>query len=208
MSGSERSQPLTPSTVEAIRMASISVLGVTTRRGYPIGSAVGSGSMMEQNSDTVAMRVAPLIFAVRDALYDSEGLEVLSMEWELEHAAGMEMVPEQLLIAGGGLEHGVGSHVCVLGWERGVIDPFKMDEYVSRVTKKIADIELAVEANELDYENTGVAVIRKFGDRLNKVLFVDMLDRQFQRAWDSLQIRQEHTKTQAVVTMEYHNDFT
>ncbi|MHA1654081.1 MAG: hypothetical protein ACTSYX_08520 [Candidatus Thorarchaeota archaeon] len=208
MSGSERSQPLTPSTVEAIRMASISVLGVTTRRGYPIGSAVGSGSMMEQNSDTVAMSVAPLIFAVRDALYDSEGLEVLSMEWELEHAAGMEMVPEQLLIAGGGLEHGVGSHVCVLGWERGVIDPFKMDEYVSRVTKKIADIELAVEANELDYENAGVAVIRKFGDRLNKVLFVDMLDRQFQRSWDSLQIRQEHTKTQAVVTMEYHDDFT
>ncbi|MCF2136282.1 MAG: hypothetical protein K9W43_03495 [Candidatus Thorarchaeota archaeon] len=208
MSGSERSQPSTPSTIEAIRLASLSVLGLTTRRGYPLGTVAGSGSMMQQNSDEVAMNVAPLTFAVRDALYTSEDLEILSMEWELEHASGIGLVPEQLLIAGGGIAGGVGSHVSVLGWERGMIDPFRMDDYVKRVSKKIADIELAVNANGLEYETQGLEVLRKFCDRLNNVLYVDLLDRRFQRSWDSIQIRKEHTEPQVVVRLECRDDFT
>ncbi len=208
MSASRKAQPLTPSTIEAIRMASVSVLGLTTRRGHPLGSAVGSGSMMEQNADAVAMGVGPLIFSVRDSLYDAEDLELLSVEWDLEHSARLEMVPEQLLVAGGGLTYGLASHACILGWERGIIDPFKMDEYIERLTKKMGDIEAAVEANRLDYETQGLDVLRRFSDRLNKVLFVDLLDRRFQRTWDSLQIRPEQTDPEVKVVLEYCDDFT
>jgi len=48
-----------PSTVEAIRMASASVIGTTTNLGYPLGSAVGAGSMMEENSDTGVLSCCP-----------------------------------------------------------------------------------------------------------------------------------------------------
>ena len=189
-------------------MASVSVLGITTRRGFPLGTVAGSGSMMRENSDVVAMNVAPLTFSVRDSLYAAEDLEILSMEWDLEHATGIGLVPEQLLIAGGGIAEGVGSHVCVLGWERGMIDPFRMDDYIRVVSKKLADIELAVDANNLDYDAQGLEVLKKFCDRLNNVLYVDLLDRRFQRSWDSIQIRPEHTDPQAVIRLEYRDDFT
>ena len=55
----DRRDVLTPSTIEAIRMASASVLGTSTGLGYPIGSAIGTGSMLEQHSETVAMNIAP-----------------------------------------------------------------------------------------------------------------------------------------------------
>ncbi len=61
----KRKDVQTTSTVEAIRMASASVLGTSTGLGYPIGSATGTGSMLEQHSETVAMNIAPLIFSVR-----------------------------------------------------------------------------------------------------------------------------------------------
>ena len=101
MSGTSRKEVQTTSTVEAIRMASASVLGSTTGLGYPIGSAIGTGSMLEQNSQTVSMNVAPLIFTIRDTLMSSEGLELLAIEWNLERTPGPGVLPEQLLVAGG-----------------------------------------------------------------------------------------------------------
>ena len=105
---------LAPSTVEAIRMASASVLGTSTGLGYPIGSAIGVGSMLEQHSETVSMNIAPAIFTIRDTLMASEGLELLSIDWDLDRTPGPDVLPEQLVVAGGS-EGGVGSHVCVLG---------------------------------------------------------------------------------------------
>jgi len=129
----------TPSTVEAIRMASASILGTTTSRGYPIGSATGSGSMMEENSETVALSVTPLIFSLRDEMKASENLELLSLEWDLERVQNEEVLPEHLIISGG-RSGDVAAHVCALSWETGVIDPFRMDSYISTVAKKISDI--------------------------------------------------------------------
>ena len=188
-------------------MASASVLGSTTGLGYPVGSAMGTGSMLEQHSETVSMNIAPLIFNVRDTLLSSEGLELLSIEWNLERTPGPGVLPEQLVVAGGS-EGGVGTHVCVLSWEKGVVDPFKIDQYVKELSKKLGDIETAVISNELNYELEGLAVIQRFADRLNKVLFVDMLDRRFQGSWDSLQIKTEHMATETVALMSVYDDFT
>ncbi|MFW9981964.1 MAG: hypothetical protein ACFFE3_08620 [Candidatus Thorarchaeota archaeon] len=197
----------TPSTVEAIRMASASVLGTSTGLGYPIGSAIGTGSMLEQHSETVAMNIAPLIFSVRDTLMSSEGLELLSVEWDLDRTPSPEVLPEQLVVAGG-REGGVGSHVCVLSWEKGVVDPFKIDKYMKILSKKIADVESAVINNELNYELEGLAVLGDFADRLNSVLFVDMIDRRFQGSWDSLQVKPEHIDIDLVAKMKVADDFT
>ena len=207
MSGKGRSDVQAQSTVEAIRMASASVLGSTTGLGYPVGSAMGTGSMLEQHSETVSMNIAPLIFNVRDTLLSSEGLELLSIEWNLERTPGPGVLPEQLIVAGGS-EGGVGTHVCVLSWEKGVVDPFKIDQYVKELSKKLGDIETAVINNELNYDLEGLAVIQRFADRLNKVLFVDMLDRRFQGSWDSLQIKAEQVATEAVAQMSVYDDFT
>ena len=197
----------TPSTVEAIRMASASVLGTTTNLGYPLGSAVGSGSMMEENSDAVAMNIAPLVFAIRDALLDAEGLELLSLEWDLERKPGPGVLPEQLVVAGGTSE-GIGSHVVILSWEKGAVDPFKIDEHMQTLSKKMSDIESAVISNGMSYENYGLPVLRRFNDRLNRVIFVEMLDRRFQASWDSLQLKPEHVDKEIDVTMNIREDFT
>ncbi len=196
-----------PSTVEAIRMASASVLGTSTGLGYPIGSAIGAGSMLEQHSETVSMNIVPLIFAIRDTLMSSEGLEVLSIEWDLDRTPGPDVLPEQLVVAGG-IEGGVGSHVCVLSWEKGAVDPFKIDDYMKILSKKIADIESAVINNELDYETEGLSVMTQFADRLNSVLFVDLLDRRFQGSWDSLQVKPDHVDIDLIVKMSVADDFT
>jgi hypothetical protein len=197
----------TPSTVEAIRMASASVLGTTTNLGYPLGSAVGSGSMMEENSDTVSMNIAPLVFAIRDALLDAEGLELLSLEWDLERKPGPGVLPEQLVVAGGTSE-GIGSHVVILSWEKGAVDPFRIDEHMQTLSKKMSDIESAVISNGMSYENHGLPVLRRFNDRLNRVIFVEMLDRRFQASWDSLQLKPEHVDKEIEVTMNFREDFT
>jgi len=188
-------------------MASASVLGTSTGLGYPIGSATGTGSMLEQHSETVAMNIAPLIFSVRDTLMSSEGLELLSVEWDLDRTPGPEILPEQLVVAGG-REGGVGSHVCVLSWEKGVVDPFKIDQYMKILSKKIADIENAVINNELNYELEGLAVLQDFADRLNSVLFVDMIDRRFQGSWDSLLIKPDHIDVDVVAKLTVVDDFT
>ena len=207
MSGKSKRDVQAQSTVEAIRMASASVLGSTTGLGYPVGSAIGTGSMLEQHSETVSMNIAPLIFNVRDTLLSSEGLELLSIEWNLERTPGPGVLPEQLVVAGG-TEGGVGSHVCVLSWEKGVVDPFKIDQYVMSLSKKLGDIESAVINNQLNYELEGLAVIQRFADRLNRVLFIDMLDRRFQGSWDSLQVKAEHMSIEAVAQMSIYDDFT
>ena len=204
---SDRKDAQVPSTVEAIRMASASVLGTSTGLGYPIGSAIGAGTMLEQHSESVSMNIVPLIFKIRDTLMSSEGLELLSIEWDLDRTPGPDVLPEQLVVAGG-VEGGVGSHVCVLSWEKGVVDPFKIDDYMKVLSKKIADIESAVINNELNYELDGLAVLNKFADRLNSVLFVDMLDRRFQGSWDSLQVKPEHVDVDLVAKMVVSDDFT
>ena len=207
MSGKSRKDVQAPSTVEAIRMASASVFGSTTGLGYPVGSAIGTGSMLEQNSQTVSMNIAPLIFTIRDTLMSSEGLELLAIEWDLERTPGPGILPEQLVVAGGS-EGGVGSHVCVLTWERGVVDPFKIDSHVKNLSKKIGDIETAVLKNEMNYELEGLAVMQRFADRLNSVLFVDMIDRRFQGSWDSFQVKTDHVDVDVVAKMEVFDDFT
>jgi hypothetical protein len=204
---SDRRDVQAPSTVEAIRMASASVLGTSTGLGYPIGSAIGTGSMLEQHSETVSMNIAPLIFSVRDTLMTAEGLELLSIEWDLDRTPSPEVLPEQLVVAGG-REGGVGSHVCVLSWEKGVVDPFKIDEYMRILSKKIADVESAVINNELNYELEGLAVLRDFANRLNSVLFVDMIDRKFQGSWDSLQVKPDHIDVDVTAKMVVSDDFT
>jgi hypothetical protein len=188
-------------------MASASVLGTTTNLGYPLGSAVGSGSMMEENSDTVAMNIAPLVFAIRDSLLDAEGFELLSLEWDLERKPGPGVLPEQLVVAGGTSE-GIGSHVVILSWEKGAVDPFKIDEHMQTLSKKMSDIEGAVISNGMSYETHGLPVLRRFNDRLNRVIFVEMLDRRFQASWDSLQLKPEHVDKEVEVTMNFREDFT
>ncbi len=197
----------TPSTIEAIRMASASVLGTTTNLGYPLGSAVGSGTMMEENSDTVSMNIAPLVFTIRDTLLDAEGLELLSLEWDLERKPGPGVLPEQLVVAGGTSE-GIGSHVVLLSWEKGAVDPFRIDEHMQTLSKKMSDIESAVISNGMSYETHGLPVLRRFNDRLNRVIFVEMLDRRFQASWDSLQLKPEHVDKEVAVTMNFREDFT
>ncbi|MHA2152415.1 MAG: hypothetical protein ACXAAQ_10570, partial [Candidatus Thorarchaeota archaeon] len=204
---SDRRDVQITSTVEAIRMASASVLGTSTGMGYPIGSAIGTGNMLEQHSETVSMNIAPLIFSVRDTLMSSEGLELLSIEWDLDRTPGPEVLPEQLVVAGG-RDGGVGSHVCVLSWEKGVVDPFKIDKYMQILSKKIADVESAVINNELNYELEGLAILRDFANRLNSVLFVDMIDRRFQGSWDSLQVKPDHIDVDVIAKMTVFEDFT
>ncbi|UCE09203.1 MAG: hypothetical protein JSW61_09500 [Candidatus Thorarchaeota archaeon] len=207
MSGTKEGRAQTPSTVEAIRMASASILATSTGRGFPLGSAIGSGRVMEENSELVAMNVASLIFAIRDPLMNNEGLDLLALEWNLDHPPGSRVLPEQLIVAGG-FAQGVGSHVCVLSWERGVIDPFKIDDHMKTLSKKISDIEAAVIHNNLPYEKEGLMVLRRFNDRLNSVIFVEMMDRRFQGSWDSLQIKPDHVDNQLQIKMNIKEDFT
>ena len=204
---SDRRDAQAPSTVEAIRMASASVLGTSTGLGYPVGSAIGAGTMLEQHSDSVSMNIVPLIFNIRDTLMSSEGLELLSIEYDLDRTPSPEVLPEQLVIAGG-VEGGVGSHVCVLSWEKGVVDPFKINDYMKVLSKKIADIESAVINNQLNYEFEGLPVMSNFAHRLNSVLFVDMLDRRFQGSWDSLQVKPDHVDIDLIAKMAVTDDFT
>ncbi|TFG34415.1 hypothetical protein EU527_03660 [Candidatus Thorarchaeota archaeon] len=207
MSTNKRTDVQAPSTVEAIRMASASVLGSTMGLGYPVGSAIGTGSMLEQHSDTVSMNIAPLIFHIRDTVQSSEGLELLAIEWNLERTPGPGVLPEQLIIAGGA-EGGVGSHVCILCWEKGVVDPFKIDNYVKVLSKKIGDIERIVINNEMNYELEGLSVIQRFADRLNSVMFVDIIDRRFQGSWDSFQMKKENVDVDVIAKMSIYDDFT
>ncbi len=197
----------TPSTAEAISLASASVLGSTTRRGHPLGTAVGSGSMMESNSEEVALNVMPIVFSARDSLLQAEDLELLAAEWYLEGSAGSELLPEELVIAGSNFG-GISTHVCVLSWEKGVVDPFKIDSHMANLSKKIGDIEQAIEANELDYETDGLLVLRRFSDRFNRVLFVDMMDRRFKGSWDSIQIKHEGSEAYFRVRFRFSEDFT
>jgi hypothetical protein len=207
LSRGDRKEVQTSSTVEAIRMASASVLGITTGLGYPVGSALGTGNVLEEHSESASMNIAPLIFSVRDTLRSAENLELLSIEWDLEHRPGPEVVPEQLVVAGGS-EGGTGSHVCVLTWEKGVVDPFKIDAYMKILSKKIADIETAVVNNEITYEPNGLAVLRNFADRLNSVLFVDMIDRRFQGSWDSQQVKADQVEVDLHARMAVRDDYT
>ena len=188
-------------------MASASVLGVTTGLGYPVGSATGTGNVLEEHSRTASMNIAPLIFSIRNTLLSAENLELLSIEWDLDRKPGPEVVPEQLVVAGGS-EGGTGSHVCVLTWEKGVVDPFKIDAYMRILAKKIADIETAVLNNEITYEPEGLTVLGDFADRLNSVLFVDMIDRRFQGSWDSLQVKADSVDIDLEAKMNVRDDFT
>jgi len=188
-------------------MASASVLGSTTGHGYPIGDAVGVGSMMEANSEAVAGNVAPLILSVSTPLKASEELELLSMEWDLERTPGPEILPEQLVVAGG-YARGVSSHVSMLTWEKGIADPFNIEERVELISKKLADLEAATSASGLGVENEGLAVLRKFSGRLNRTLFLDMLDRQFQGSWSTLRIKPEDVDVELVIRQSYRKDFT
>lgn len=197
----------TPSTVEAIRMASASILGTTTSKGYPLGSATGSGSMMEENSESVALSVTPLVFSLRDDILASEGLDTLSLEWDLERPQSQEVLPEHLIIAGG-KSGAVASHVCALSWEAGVIDPFRMDTYIGAISKKISDVEKAVLGNSLDYETDGLAVLKRYSDRLNNVTFVEMLDRQFQETWESQKLKLENVDVETVLTYAIRDDYS
>jgi len=207
MSKSGKTKVQSSSTVEAIKMASASILGTTTSRGVPIGSATGSGTMLEQNSELVAMNITPLIFSIRDALQGAEGLDLLSLEWDLTHSQGSQVLPEHLVVTGRSVGD-VTSQLCTISWEKGVIDPFKIDSYVSTVAKKLSDIEKAVIGNAMDYDTDGLAVLRKFSDRLNSVTFVEILDRQYQADWSSKQIKPEHVDIEAIVKMKFHDDFT
>lgn len=207
MCAQERKRVLTPSTAEAIRMASASILGSTTARGIPLGSAFGTGSVLEDNSESVAMNVTPLVLSVRDALWSSEGLDLLSVEWDLERAAGSEVLPEQLAVASSADGTG-GSHVCVLSWEKGVIDPFKAGDSIRSISKKLLDIEKAATNSGLDYETHCIPVMRRFSDRLNRVFFVDMMDRRFQASWDSFYLKPEHVDVESVVVEKCKDDFT
>ncbi|MHA1935792.1 MAG: hypothetical protein ACW97A_10955 [Candidatus Thorarchaeota archaeon] len=207
MSRADSKKVQTQSTAEAIRMASASVLASKTSRGFPIGAATGSGSMMQENSETVAMSIAPLIFSIHDSLKSSEGLELLSLEWDLERTPGPAVLPEHLIIAGG-LSRNISSHVCMLSWEKGVVDPFKLDAHMTTLSKKLADIEKTVINNEIDYETKGAAVLRRFADRLNSVVFVEMLDRQFQADWSSQQVKAEHVDCEVLLKMKVQDDFT
>ncbi|MCK5238694.1 MAG: hypothetical protein KAR33_04040 [Candidatus Thorarchaeota archaeon] len=207
MSQGDKRDVQTPSTVEAIRMASASILGTTTSRGYPLGSATGSGSMMEENSETVAMNVTPLIFSLREALLASENLNLLSLEWDLESSPGPEVLPETLIIAGG-ISEDVASYICALSWEKGVIDPFKMDTYINNIAKKISDIEKAVIGNDLPYETEGLRILKRFSDRFNGVTFVEMLDRQFQESWDTQKLKTDNVDVEAVLRYKYRDDFS
>ncbi len=207
MSATGKAKTTVTSTVEAIRMASVSVLGSTTTRGLPVGAAVGLGSMMEENSETVAMNVAPLVFSVRDSLRQSEGLELLSLIWDLERAPSSELLPEQLVVAGSSVGE-VSSHACMLTWERGIVDPFKVDANIRRLTKKMADIEVAILSSGLDYDREGLAVLRHFADRFNRVMFVDMLDRQFQTSYTTMSIKPDDIDLEAVVKAKCRKDFS
>ncbi|MHA2228049.1 MAG: hypothetical protein ACXADL_02215 [Candidatus Thorarchaeota archaeon] len=207
MSRADRKKVQSSSTVEAIRMASASVLASKTSGGFPIGAAAGSGSMMQENSETVAMSIAPLIFSINDSLISAEGLELLSLEWDLERTPGPAVLPEHLIIAGG-LSGNISSHVCMLSWEKGVVDPFKIDAHMVTLSKKLADIEKTVINNEIDFETIGAAVLRRFADRLNSVVFVEMLDRQFQASWSSQQIKEEHVDCEILLKMKVEDDFT
>jgi len=207
MTTREKKGVQTASTVEAIRMASASILGTTTSRGYPLGSATGSGSMMEENSETVAMNITPLIFSLRDALVASENLNLLSLEWDLESAPSPEVLPETLIIAGG-ISGNVAAHICALSWEKGVIDPFKMDSYIGGLAKKISDIEKAVIGNEMDYETEGLRVLKRFSNRFNSVTFVEMLDRQFQETWDTQKLKTENVDIETILRFKYRDDFS
>ncbi len=206
MSRTQKTRALTPSTAEAIEMASASILSTTTTRGYPLGSAIGTGSVMARSSDIVAMSVAPLVLSVNDVLHSSEGLELLSIEWDLERAPGSEFLPEQLVVVGN-TDVGVSSYACILAWERGVVDPFRFEEYIRRVSKKMSDVEAAVISSRLEYETAGLEVLRRFNDRLNSVLFVDLLGRQFKASHDSFQLRPENTDRQFTVTVSCRDDF-
>ncbi len=205
MSGKKRGLQ-TPSTVEAIRMASASILGTTTGKGYPLGSAIGTGSKMEENSEDVALRITPLIFSLHDELLSSENLELLSIEWDLEGGHGQEVLPEHLIITGGKFGD-VSSHICALSWEKGIIDPFKMDSYISGVAKKLSDIERAIIVNSLEYETDGIMILKRFSDRFNSVTFVEMLDRQFQETWESQKVKVENVDIETVLKYEYRDDF-
>ncbi|MHA1577241.1 MAG: hypothetical protein ACTSU3_07755 [Candidatus Thorarchaeota archaeon] len=207
MSKRGKTKAQTSSTVEAIKMASASVLGTTTSKGVPIGSATGSGTMLDQNSELIAMNITPLIFSIRDALQGAEGLDLLSLEWDLEHSQGSQVLPEHLVVTGRSVGD-VTSQLCTISWEKGVVDPFKIDNYIANVAKKLSDIEKAVIGNEMKYETDGLAVLRKFSDRLNSVTFVEILDRQFQADWSSVQIKPEHVDIEAIVKMKFHDDFT
>ncbi|MFW9908065.1 MAG: hypothetical protein ACFFEF_05780 [Candidatus Thorarchaeota archaeon] len=203
----EKKNVQTASTVEAIRMASASILGTTTSQGYPLGSATGSGSKMEENSEAVAMNIAPLIFSLRDEVAAAEGLNLLSLEWDLERTPGPEILPEHLIITGG-KSGDVSSHICALGWEKGVIDPFKMDEYMGRIAKKISDVEKAVIGNGIEYESDGLAILRKFSNRFNSVIFVEMLERQFQETWESQRIKPESVDIESIIEFRFRDDFS
>lgn len=207
MSQGDKNDLQAPSTIEAIRMASASILGTTTSRGYPLGSATGSGSMMEENSETVAMNITPLIFSLRDALVASENINLLSLEWDLESSPGPEVLPETLIISGG-ISGDVASYICALSWEKGVIDPFKMDSYISNVAKKISDIEKAVIGNNLQYETEGLRVMKRFSDRFNGVSFIEMLDRQFQETWDTQKLKTENVDIEAIIRYKYRDDYS
>ncbi len=197
----------TPSTVEAIQMASAAILGTTTSKGHPIGSALGCGTMMEHNSSSVAMGVTPLVSEVRKSIRERDGYEILAIIWDLDRASSSEVLPEQLVVAGG-RSGDVHVHVSVVSWERGLVDPFKIDEYIHTLAKKLADIEQATVNNGLDYESQGLRVLQRFNDRLNSVLFVDMVDRQFQGSWDSLHIRSADVPPDTEVMVPATPDFT
>jgi len=188
-------------------MASASVLGSMTGHGYSVGDAVGVGSMMEANSEAVAKNLTPLIMSVRDPLKASEQLELLSLEWDLDRTPSPEILPEQLIVAGGAAGE-VSSQVCMLTWEKGVVDPFNIEEHVNQIAKKLADIEAAASASGLRFEKEGVAVLRRFSNRLNRVLFVDMLDRQFQGSWSTLRVKPQDVDAEVVVRQGFHKDFS
>ncbi|TFG12479.1 hypothetical protein EU537_09350 [Candidatus Thorarchaeota archaeon] len=190
MSKSKHSDDRVVSTAEAIRMASASILGTTTSQDIALGSATGSGTKLEENSRIVAMGVVPLVSAFSQKLHDKTNVELISLEWDLGSGSSSEILPEHLIVCAGGADSFT-THTCAISWEKGVVDPFRLNSYLHRLSAKMKQVEDAILSNQLDYEKEGMSVLRQFCDRFNLVTFVEMLDRRFQESWDSKKIQQD-----------------
>jgi hypothetical protein len=195
------------STAEAIRMVSASILGTTTSRDIALGSATGSGTKLEENSSLVAMGVVPLVSAFSQELQDKSGLELISLEWDLGSGSSSEILPEHLIVCSGG-QDSFSTNNCAITWEKGVVDPFRLNSYLYRLSAKMQQVEDAILSNQLDYEKEGISVLRRFCERFNLVTFIEMLDRRFQESWDSKKLQQEDVDLLTSSVAEIRTDYS
>ncbi len=207
MSKSRYTDDRVVSTAEAIRMASASILGTTTSQGNALGSATGSGTKLEENSRLVAMGVVPLVSAYSKRLRDISNVELISIEWDLGSGGSSEILPEHLIVCAGE-EDRFSTHTCAVTWEKGVVDPFRLNSHLYRLSAKMKEVEDAILSNQLDYENEGLSVLRQFCERFNLVTFVEMLDRRFQERWDSKKVQQEDVDLLTSSVTEIRTDYS